>query len=429
MKSFDNFYIPSAVGVIANCPFSKRYNVASDVVHTDTEDKEPAVNWSDDVSVGTWKHYQAKKLLSGLVRSFNTELSDYANDAYDSAINRESYARDNYDASAVSACDNIIRANRPYADNILVGNYVRYVFDEVCALLSDNYADKGWNSLGIYDDHDNYMLMLSESPVDLRFAGFGIGVVDTAIISYGTDDRIYNTCQDLIVIDYKTGYRNVQAKENLQLVLYAIGICEKYNILPLNIKLVIFSDKSCEWRTDYSGILKVYKEKIIPALHSDAKHAGDWCSFCPCCDTCIFKMHETCRKMEELLQKQMAAGKDNITNLTDNDLADICTAREHIHTVTDSARKSMIGRIENNGQCAGYTEITSRSIKAGCDDAIIEKLRSAMLLKGSAEKLYTARRLSITAIDKLTGGPEQTKNLLGSMLYDKPSGKVKKISK
>lgn len=115
---------------------------------------------------------------------------------------------------------------------------------------------------------------------------------------FGTADVIGKHPEELLVMDFKYGMKKVRAKENNQMMLYALGeINEKYR--PKKVRLVIIQprlrnqDPVDEWMTS-SAALRFWSaetlEPVVEAVNTlgiaAPRYAGDWCEWCRARGTC-----------------------------------------------------------------------------------------------------------------------------------------------
>ena len=129
-----------------------------------------------------------------------------------------------------------------------------------------------WDELQF--DYDR-VIVTSENEVDLSFLGVADmdgGTADVIIECYNDNDL-----EMLYVIDYKNGFKRVDAIENSQMLMYAIGAVNKVGKRPKHIKLGILQpncigkelldvwpDEGDEPLT-YKELLTWQKKELIPA--------------------------------------------------------------------------------------------------------------------------------------------------------------------
>lgn len=137
-----------------------------------------------------------------------------------------------------------------------------------------------------YEGDFEYLL---EERIDLRHLGGDCwGTLDYASWQIG---------KSLHVIDYKNGLVLVEARNNRQLLTYALGICEDIGYDFEYIYLVIVQPRASHamgpirsWRIPPSS-LKEYKKILKKAIkETQNEHAnlesGAWCQYCPAIGNC-----------------------------------------------------------------------------------------------------------------------------------------------
>lgn len=106
---------------------------------------------------------------------------------------------------------------------------------------------------------------------------------------FGTADCVIYTKDMLHIVDFKYGKGvRVDAGENSQMILYALGACRTLGIQPSEIRFTIYQprmDNISTWSLDGEE-LQHYADKIRPQAGKawEGKgelEAGDHCTFCP----------------------------------------------------------------------------------------------------------------------------------------------------
>lgn len=150
-------------------------------------------------------------------------------------------------------------------------------FNDICnTILEDIKAEQ---------NNDN-VIKVEEQKVDLsKWIPEGFGTTDTAIIGSNI----------LHIIDLKYGKINVEAFENPQLLIYALGVANKYNFKGNIIRMTIFQprveDRIKEFEISryklYAWANCVLKPNAYKAFHGlGEKRMGKWCQFCPLNSKC-----------------------------------------------------------------------------------------------------------------------------------------------
>lgn len=107
--------------------------------------------------------------------------------------------------------------------------------------------------------------------------------------SFGTADCVVFNKKVLYIIDFKYGQGvRVKAHKNEQLMVYAVGVIERFNLKPHEIHLCIFQpriDNIDTYKMDFIELEKFKEETLKPnalkAFNGEGeKKKGEWCKFC-----------------------------------------------------------------------------------------------------------------------------------------------------
>lgn len=143
--------------------------------------------------------------------------------------------------------------------------------------------------------------LLVEEKISLDIVGPDMyGTVDCAIVEhFGT----------LEVIDLKYGFQVVEAKDNFQMIYYALGIAAKYDFNFSTVKLTIYQPRAYHadgpWRTWEISIAELRQwvglfKKAVDRVERKTENyfPGEWCHYCPAAVIC-----------PEVAQKSLAQAK------------------------------------------------------------------------------------------------------------------------
>ena len=174
-----------------------------------------------------------------------------------------------------------------YASEILLENQTVEDIPEVeMRRAVERYIEFIGNLEDSYEGEFDYMI---EDQVDLSHLGGDVwGTLDYASWIEG---------KDLYVIDYKHGIVTVEAKDNKQLLIYALGLLEKIGYDFKYVYIVIAqpraahtfgSIRSCRYTIEaMQKFRKILKKAIAATKKKDAPlHAGAWCQYCPAIGGC-----------------------------------------------------------------------------------------------------------------------------------------------
>lgn len=108
----------------------------------------------------------------------------------------------------------------------------------------------------------------------------------------GTPDVFMFGGEKLVVIEYKYGQKEIEAKNNYQLMIYALGVLSTYEPFVRDVKsieLIIYQPRAFGWTDRFcltkEDLLEWGETILRPAsqavMEPDPQaHAGDWCEYC-----------------------------------------------------------------------------------------------------------------------------------------------------
>lgn len=245
--------------------------------------------------------------------------------------------------------------------------------------------------------------------------GFGTG--DCVIIS---DDRLH-------IVDFKYGMGVlVDAEENPQMKLYALGALEIYDSLYdiKEISMTIFQPRRenvSTWTVPVEELKTWAEEELKPkaakAYQGEGEYMpGPWCTFCRASTRC------RARADENLKLAQMEFKMPPL--LTDDEIEEVLTilpdltkwANEITAYATDSA-------INHGKEWHGFKVVEGRSVRKYKDeDAVAEKA----VISGYKD-IYRKSLIPMTEMQKLMG-KTKFEEILGNLIY-KPPGKPTLVPK
>lgn len=269
---------------------------------------------------------------------------------------------------------------------------------------------------------------------------------DYAPEGFGTSDCIMIGDGRLCVIDYKNGYRKVEAANNPQMRLYALGALKKYTpIFGDSIKTVStailqpeISDVATEEELSVADLL-LWGENIKPIAQRAYDGPGDfnpgpWCHFCkgkPVCRarsenaTALedFKDLSIAGKMTE--QERLARNTEMVITgkappvLSDAEVADLIRRGEGLVAWYEDLKNYALQAILDGRVIPGFRVVAGVSRRAFSDtDKALEAIQSA----GYDEAvLYERKPKSLAELEKMIGKTNFAE-IVGSLIV-KPLGK------
>lgn len=240
--------------------------------------------------------------------------------------------------------------------------------------------------------------------------GFGTG--DAGIIADGV--------MEIIDLKYGKGIR-VDAKENPQLMLYALGALYAYEMMYdiHQVKMTIVQprmDSISSWTADVKALYKWAEEVAKPAAKKayegkGLQKAGDHCKFClvkPMCAT--------------LASRNIALAKHEFKDphlLTEKQVLDVYKQIPMLVDWAESVSNFLLKQAMAGRKIEGYKLVEGRSLRKWADEEAVKKILAE---NGFAREDFTKTELrGISDIEKLTG--KKLFSDLFSKLIVKPQGK------
>lgn len=243
---------------------------------------------------------------------------------------------------------------------------------------------------------------------------------------FGTGDLIIVGDNILEIIDLKYGRGiAVEAMENSQMMLYALGALELFEAL-YHIEKVTMTihqprlESISSWEINVSN-LKLWAEKEVrPRAELAIKGDGDfspgiWCQFC--------RARKVCRaRAEEFLkQAQLKFKKPDL--LSDEEVGDILTVADKLKKwVEDIYTYASDMAITKGKKWTGFKVVEGRSNRKYIDEAQVEDAANS----AGYLDIYKKSIIGISEMEKLMGKKIFNK-VLGNLVY-KPSGKLILVS-
>jgi len=227
---------------------------------------------------------------------------------------------------------------------------------------------------------------------------------------FGTADCIMIAGQDIHVIDYKNGSGViVEAEENPQMMLYAVGALKVY--APIfgdairNVFLHIVQPNAGgirEWELDKDWLLKWAQGIVAPAAQQAYNgegefHPGAWCDdhFCPARATCM-------ARAAKLLGLEEDAGVHPMPQLIpDDEIGDVLTRALSLQKWVNALQEYAFNAAMSGRRIAGYKLVEGRTNRDWADqDEAFATLES----RGVPEALLWERKpASVAGLEKALG--------------------------
>lgn len=258
--------------------------------------------------------------------------------------------------------------------------------------------------------------IIVEDRIDLTaFVPEGFGTLDCALIT----DAIL----DINDLKYGKGVL-VEAQDNKQLMLYALGAIRKYSLLYHidMVRMTIFQprlDNFSSFEIPAQDLIEWGESFVIPrardAYHGKGEYTpGDHCRFC--------KARNSCKALADQQMELARFAFEDPNKLSDQDISEILEKAPTFITWINSINEYALQEAVHNGKMwPGFKLVAGRSNRILTDpDAIIKALKKAK--KQDALFMKPATLMSIGDLEKNIGKAELDK-LIGKWII-KPQGKA-----
>lgn len=223
---------------------------------------------------------------------------------------------------------------------------------------------------------------------DLRPSKMAKLLVETRVVVRGVTHRLFGTLDYawvdlwgwLVVVDYKYGAghivlpRDDDGKPNPQLMLYALGIAEKYNYDFEGVKLAIIQPRA--WRdgedpatittvkiAELRAFAKEVGTAVTAANHPNAPlSAGEHCRWCPAITTCPENSRSALEAANVVfdLDDGIQAAPSPFT-LTPETLPKILAGCDQLETLIKAIRERAFQLAEDGEKIPGYKLVAKRA--------------------------------------------------------------------
>ena len=247
---------------------------------------------------------------------------------------------------------------------------------------------------------------------------------------FGTADCLILFGDELHVVDFKYGKGiKVDAEENPQLRLYALGALERFGFI-YNISKVVLHivqprlDNFSAWETTAAELRKWGSDVVRPraALAYEGKgefRSGEHCRFCKIAATCKKRAEENLALAQYEFRKPPELTSDGSPVLTDDELSEVLTKGAQLKKWYEDMEKYALFAILAGKKISGYKAVEGRGLRAfKSPDEVPARLRAIGLDESLA---FTRELLSPAQLEKALGKKVFADNF--TELVEKSKGK------
>jgi len=230
--------------------------------------------------------------------------------------------------------------------------------------------------------------------------------------SMGTSDCVIISDHDIEIIDFKYGMHRVPAS-SLQLRIYALGACELFGNLYVDIRrvhMVIYQPRIGSVDEAEMDIGELYlwagrelKPRAELAFAGQGEYSvGEWCRNC--------RARRTCR---ELAARQLEIAKYDFTDpplLSDEEISDVLSRVDGLVAWATDVREYALQAALDGRRFAGWKVVEGKSVRKFTDDACV-----AARVEAAGIDPYEKKMLGLTALEKKLG-KKDFQNLLADLV-------------
>lgn len=287
-------------------------------------------------------------------------------------------------------------------------------------LQADPYYDRGME-----DSTDIYLEVLKETAMGFAQAPFvaletRVNFSDWVPEGFGTADCIMICGDTIVIIDYKNGAGvPVEAEENPQMQLYALGAIQTYapifgsSLTKVVMKIVQPNAGGTKsWETDKDH-LNTWAETVVkPTAHlaMDGEGefcAGDWCRFCPAKAQCSARARQMLELEPMVGTKPLLAQnpgpqtKDTRELLTDAQVGDVLQRARNLKKWVEDLEEYALSAALAGREVTGFKAVEGRGSREWSD---LDDAFSILQERGIDEAMLWERKpVSVAALEKVIG--------------------------
>lgn len=295
-----------------------------------------------------------------------------------------------------------LRSKRPVSD---------YDSDEM-EECSDAYVDFVMEQVGAARQTTKDPIVLIEQRLDCtRYVPEGFGTGDCIIVS---DERLH-------IVDFKYGTGIlVEAEENPQMMIYALGALEMFDSLYdiKEVAMTIFQPRRenvSTWTISAEDLREWGENDLKPramlAYHGEGEYLpGEWCTFCRAAVRCRARAEEKLNLAQSEFKMPPL--------LTDSEIEEILSVLPDLTKWANEITAYATDAAVNHGkEWRGFKVVEGRSVRKYRDE---EQVAEAAIEAGYKD-IYRRSLITLTEMQRLMG-KAKFEAVLGSLIY-KPPGK------
>lgn len=287
-------------------------------------------------------------------------------------------------------------------------------------LQEDPYYDRSMD-----ESTDTYLDVLKETAMGFEQAPFvaletRVNFSDWVPEGFGTADCIMICGDTIVIIDYKNGAGvPVEAEENPQMQLYALGAIQTYapifgNSLTRVVTKIVQPNAggTKSWETTVEHLRQWAEEVVGPtasvALAGDGDFcAGEWCRFCPAKAQCSARARQMLELEPLVGAKPLLAQtpgqetKNTAVMLTDAQVGDVLQRARNLKKWVEDLEEYALSAALAGREITGFKAVEGRGSRDWSD---LDEAFSVLQARGISEAMLWERKpVSVAALEKAVG--------------------------
>lgn len=262
----------------------------------------------------------------------------------------------------------------------------------------------------------------------------------SGLTCWGTVDAALLTNESIHVFDLKFGENEpVDAKNNAQLMLYAVGLCQTYKPMYPSITNIVLhiiqprqEHKYSSYQLTDEQLMYWFNNCVLPVCHEISKLDVNRVMSNPSVEVCKNAHCEgykcgRCNRCKNWALAKLSASSNSVIP-TDEELREEVRLRSFINGYVDNSRDMTVDELNNgrviNGVCCESKQVRSMPKSKAGRQAVLDKLASIYLPEFDGEEYADLSPKPLYVFEQKLG-KENTAELFGDLLDVQTRNKLK----
>ena len=238
---------------------------------------------------------------------------------------------------------------------------------------------------------------------------------------FGTADILALTRTEMLVADLKTGYTEVQAEENPQLLLYAAGAGQELGWLFDTVRMVIIQPANGgvkEWvlsKADLLARIDRMKPRVKAALSEDAPYnpGEEQCRYCPAAGVCKALQAQSLA----IARSEFSSVDALVNHLSVEELSEILAKADMIEAAVKAAREHALRLLQVGQPVPGWKMVEGRKNRVWKEDTEGVVAATLTVLGYDPDQFAPRKLLSPAQVEKMLKNKDAVAGFI-----EKPAG-------